>query len=301
MRNNRRKTIILMLAISVTLLSTSAGCGKENTSNSDSSPAVTNNGGQPEGPSSSAEIPKHNQPETEVESTDPGTKGSDGDSVPSLEQVSAKDGGKFLDALKQQDTKALSGLMAHAENEYTESDMVKVLEGFQLYFDRLEELKLRYESNEQNKEYYVEHYAIAGKKDNQEYSIPFIIKYSKSQNIEHILNDDQREPIFDSPLIEEYPNAVRDAERYVQALQQKDMESLALHLEYDELNEQTKAAVEQMLTQYDEALDLSSLKPVPLGYDEQEEQFLFELQDADGRKHNIRIDVEDYTIIDEWA
>ncbi|WP_054025023.1 hypothetical protein [Bacillus sp. FJAT-28004] len=195
----------------------------------------------------------------------------------------------------------MSGLMAHAENEYTEADMAKVLEGFLLYFDDLENLQLRFEVNEQNDEYYVEHYTIAGTKDGKARAIPFQMKYAKSQGMEQIQDDDRREPLYNSPLIGQYPYTVLEVERYVQALLQKDKASLALHLGMYDDNEETKAAVERMLQKYEESLDLSSVKVVSKGYDEQEDQYFYELRDSNQQTHELWLSGEELKVVDEWV
>lgn len=219
----------------------------------------------------------------------------------SLEQVSFKDGTKFLDALKQQDTQLLSALMAHAENEYTEKDMATVIEGFQLYFDDLAGLQLQFETNQQNEEYYIENYHITGTKDGEERILPFQLSYAKSQGVELILDEDKHEVLYNSPLIGLYPYAVSEVERYVQALQVQDKESLALHLGMYDDNEQTKAAIDQMLQTYNESLSLSSVEIVSKGYSVTEELVLFELHDNNGQMHELRIVGEERFVLDDWV
>ncbi|PZD97159.1 hypothetical protein DNH61_04535 [Paenibacillus sambharensis] len=294
------RKLTLVLAISAAVMTAVTGCGKE-ANTTEVTARGTANSNEERNESSAGKDTGQEQVESggAADSSVADPQSSEG--LRSLEQVSAKDGETFLNALKQQDTKELSALMAHAENEYTESDMAKVIEGFQLYFDRLEELTLKFEANEQNPEFYVEHYAIVGKKNGETRSIPFIIRYSKSQSMKQIQDDNKREPLYDSPLIGEYPYIIMDAERYIQALQQKDLESLSLHLGYVDYNEETQAAMEQLLNTYEEKLDLSTLKAVSKGYDEQEDQYHFELQDSRGQKHDIRIGGEENRIMDDWA
>jgi len=219
----------------------------------------------------------------------------------SLEQISAKDGNIFLDAVKQQDTSVLSLLMAHAENEYTETDMASVLEGFLLYFDNLEELQLNFEANEQNDEFYIERYNVIGTKAGEARSLPFQISYAKSQGIELILDDNKREPLYNSPLIGQYPYAVLEAERYMQALQTQDTESLALHLGMYDDNEQTKEAIEQLLQTYHETFSLRSVEIMSKGYNEQEGLFLFELKDSNQQSHELQIVGEGLKVVDDWV
>lgn len=223
------------------------------------------------------------------------------DTIQSLEQISAKDGNIFLDALKQQDTSLLSRLMAHAENEYTETDMASVLEGFLLYFDDLEGLKLNFEANEQNDEFYIERYNIVGTKADEARSLPFQVSYAKSQGIELIMDDNKREPHYNSPLIGQYPYAVLDAERYVQALQTQDKESLALHLGLYDDNEQTKEAIDQLLQTYNESFSLSSVEIVSKGYNDQEKLFLFELKDSNQKTHEFHIVTDEFKVVDDWV
>ncbi len=221
---------MLMIVISIVLMMVMVGCDKEESSTVVPLQAASDNGEQ-QG-ATTLEVVSESEPNGEAgESIDAEEISKPlGHHSQSLEQISAKDGEKYLEALKQQDLKGLSRLMAHAENEYTVADMKKVVEGFLLYFDGLEELQLEFEANEQNDEYYVEHYIIAGTKDGKARAIPFEIKYAKSQGMERIQKDEEREPLYNSPLIGQYPYASMEAERYVQALMQKDTASLALHL-----------------------------------------------------------------------
>lgn len=278
-----------MLAIPVTFMMAIVGCGKEQSSTLD---LVT--------PASKV-VSKLEQPGETGASIFLDDASLSKDDTQSLEEISAKDGEKFLGVLKQQDTKALSGLMAHAENEYTEADMAKVLEGFLLYFDGLENLRLLFEANVQNDEYYVEHYTIAGTKDGKARSIPFQIKYAKSQGMEQIQDDDRREPLYNSPLIGQYPYTLLEVERYVQALMQKDTESLALHLGMYDDNKETKAAMERMLQKYEESLGLSSVKVVSKGYDEQADQYFYELRDSNQQSHELWLGGEELKIVDKWV
>lgn len=274
-----------MLAIPVTFMMAIVGCGKEQSSTLDlvtPAPEV---------------VSKLEQPGETGASIFLDDASLSKDDTQSLEQISAKDGEKFLGVLKQQDTKALSGLMVHAENEYTEADMAKVLEGFLLYFDGLENLRLQFEANVQNDEYYVEHYNIAGKKDGKVRAIPFQIKYAKTQGMEQIQDDDKREPT----LIGQYPYTLLEVERYVQALMQKDTESLALHLGMYDDNKETKATVERMLQKYEESLDLSSVKVVSKGYDEQKDQYFYELRDSNQQTHELWLGGEELKIVDKWV
>lgn len=281
--------VALMLTISVTFMAVMAGCSKEQTSRLDHVPPAPEIVSQLE------------QPEEAGASFFPDATSLSEVDIQSLEQISAKDGEKYLDALKLQDTKVLSLLMAPAEDEYTEADMEKVLEGFLLYFDNLEKLQLRYEANEQNDEYYVEHYTIVGAKDGKSRAIPFQMKYAKSQGMEKILDDNWREPLYDSPLIGEYPFTALQVERYVQALLQLDTESLALHLAMYDDNEGTKTAVKRLLQKYEESLDLNSVKIISKGYNEQEDQYFYELRDSNKQTHELRLDRGKLRIVDEWV
>ncbi|MFD2381739.1 hypothetical protein ACFSWD_11830 [Paenibacillus xanthanilyticus] len=277
------------------------GCGKEETAKPEPDPAVSE-AGQPQNDAPEPEEnAAANEPATPDAGDEPAEVAQQPDDTQSLEQASAKDGRKFLDALKQQDTKALSSLMSPAENEYTEADMAKVVEGFRMYFDRLEELQLRFESSEQNDERYIEHYAVTGTKDGKARELAFDISYAKSQGMDVIRDDARREPLYDSPLIGQYPYAVREIERYVQALLQQDKASIPLHLGLYEENDETKATVERLIRKYADALDLKTAKIVPKGYDEQKNQFRFELRDEGGRTHELRMAGEDLRIADEWA
>lgn len=282
----RLRKMTLMLAVSVVFTIAMVGCNKEEASTS-----------EPEQP---AEVEEAGEVETPV---DPNEVSLSEEETKLLEQASAKDAEKYLDALKQQDTKTLSTLMIYAENEYTVEDMAKVLEGFLLYFDSLEELQLNFTANEQDDKYYVENFTIAGTKNSKTRAIPFQVKYAKSQGMEQIQDDIRREPLFDSPLIGEYPYAVQEVERYVKALQEKDTASLALHLGMYDDNEETKESAERTLQKYTESLDLSSIKVVSKGYDEQAGQYHFELRDDNRQTHELlqMFYSEGSKIVDDWS
>lgn len=218
-----------------------------------------------------------------------------------LEKIATEDAEKYMDALKKEDAEALSSLMAHAENENVPATMKIVIEGFRLHFDKLADLKLTLESNQQSEEYYIENFLITGKKEGEERSLPFQVKYAKQDDIAALLNADKREPLYDSPYIGQYPYAVRDVERYVQALAQKDVESAALHLGVFESTEEAKSAVQHLLQAYTEKLDLATVKAVSLGYDANKKQFLFDLRDGKKQSHSIQVDADRAIIIDDWA
>ncbi|MBB3113892.1 hypothetical protein FHS18_006007 [Paenibacillus phyllosphaerae] len=295
----RMQKATLIVAISVTFMTALAGCGKdkEDSPPEETAPAADNQGSQP-----SNEVSEPTPSEEPADSVvDPGATEPSEDETQSLEEVSAKDGEKFLAALKKKDTAALSLLMAPAENEYTEADMAKVLEGFQLYFDSLDELTLRFEANEQNDEYFIERYAIEGNKDGKARVLPFEVEYAKSQGMANIRDDAKRVTLYDSPLIGQYPYAMLEVERYVQALLEKDTESLALHLGMYDDNAETKAAVDQALKKYEESIDLGTVKVIAKGYDGQGKQFSYELRDSKQQTHELRIAGEEMKIVDDWA
>jgi len=284
---HKQKAAIL-LAISIALTTAILGCTKEESSTSNAPVISENNIDQ--------HVVEPNTEPLEPESEEPLEEDTQ-----SLEQVSEKDAAIYLDALKKQDTSMLSLLMAPAENEYTVADMEKVVEGFQLYFDDLEGLQLHFEASEQNEEYYIEHYIIKGTKDGEVRDLPFQVSYIKSQGIELILDDDKREPLFNSPMIGVYPYAILNVERYVQALQQQDKESLALHLGMYDDNEQTRMAIDQLLQTYQESLALSTVEIISKDYDEQKDLFLFELQDNNQQSHELQVLSEELRIKDEWV
>ncbi|MBW7475494.1 hypothetical protein K0T92_12105 [Paenibacillus oenotherae] len=219
----------------------------------------------------------------------------------SLEQIATEDAEKYMVALKREDAEALSRLMAHAENENVPETMKVVIEGFRLHFDNLADLKLSLKSNQQTEEYFIENFILTGMRDGEERAIPFQVKYAKKGGIAALLSGDTREPLYDSPYIGQYPYAVRDAGRYVQALIQKDVDSAALHLGLDESKKEVRAAVQQMLQVYAEKLDLSAAKIIPLGYDAANKQFLFDLQDGKKRVHSIQLGADTFHIQDNWA
>lgn len=223
------------------------------------------------------------------------------DEAQSLEKISAEDAKKYMDALKKEDAEALSILMAHAENEYVPETMKTVIEGFQLHFDKLADLKLTFESNQQTEDYFIEKFVISGMREGKERFVPFLVKYSKENGISAIQNENYREPLFDSPLIGQYPYMVLNAGKYVQALLQKDSESLALHLGLDVTTEEANSVIQQMLKAYSGKLDLATTKVIPLGYDENRELFLFDLRDGNKQSHGIQVDVATSNILDDWA
>lgn len=294
------RSVTLTLAISITFMTAMIGCGNEEDSRQEPLPAASSDDRKEQsGTSASLEAGVASDPVNTPEHA--AVSGHSADKRQSLEQVSARDGEKYIAALKLQDAKALSSLMSHAENAYTEADMQQVLEGFLLYFDSLDELKLRFEANVQNDAYYIEQYAITGSKDGTAREIPFEVSYAKSQELESIQDDGRREPLYDSPLIGQYPYAVQEAERYLQALQQKDAESLALHLGMYDDNEETKETVERMLQKYKDSLDLRSVKISSKGYYNQNVGFGFELRDSNEQTHELRVRGGELRIVDDWA
>ncbi len=292
----------LAVAITVIFTMAMAGCSKEEAPSSQRVLVASDSGESKNGPSES-EISV--MPESPIEGagtvTNPNAPELSENEKQSLELVSEKDGEKFLAALKQKDTKALSLLMIYAENEYPESDMTKVLEGFLLSFDDLKELQMKFKSNEQNDEYYVGHYTITGTKDGETRSIPFQVKYDKSQGMERIRDDNKREPLYDSPLIGQYPFAGLAVERYIQALEQKDAASVALHLGMYDDNEETKSTAERVIQKYEDSLDLSSVGIISKGYNERDNQFNYELRDENRQTHELYIVGEELKIVDDWA
>lgn len=221
--------------------------------------------------------------------------------VRSLEEIAAEDAEEFMAALKKEDAEELSGLMVHAENEYGPDTMKTVLEGFRLYFDDLADLKLVFESNQQSEEYYVENFVISGLKSGKDRFIPFQVKYAKQGGIEAIRNERLREPLYDSPLIGQYPYMARDAGKYAEALAQKDGDSVAIHLGLDESTDEAKAVVRQLLQAYEGKLDLATTKVVPVDYDENRKRFLFDLRDGKKQSHGIAVDASTYLILDDWV
>ncbi|QJD86068.1 hypothetical protein [Cohnella herbarum] len=294
MGNNMKRRIIA-LAIGITLAMTLAACSK--TENSQPSPSAS--------PSESGkETGEVGEATESTESTvqPPGQSEEQASSEPrSLEVIATEDAEKFLGVLKKEDTEKLSGLMVHAENEYGPDTMKTVIEGFRLYFDKLADLKLNFDSNQQTEEYYVENFVISGLKSGKERSIPFQVKYSKKGGFAAVQSDNNREPLFDSPLIGLYPYMVRDAGKYVEALAQKDGDSVAIHLGMDESTDEAKSVVRQLLQAYEGKLDLGTTKVVPVDYDENRKQFLFDLRDGKKQSHGIAVDASTYHILDEWA
>lgn len=136
-------------------------------------------------------------------------------------------------------------------------------------------------------------------KEGEERSIPFQVKYAKQDGSAAVPNTDKREPLYDSPYIGQYPYVVRDVARYMQALAQKDVESLALHLGiYDE---KAESSVQHLLQAYTERLDLAAAKAVPLGYDANNKRFLFDLRDDKKQSRSIQVDADKAIILDDWA
>ncbi|MFB9327676.1 hypothetical protein ACFFSY_17245 [Paenibacillus aurantiacus] len=297
----RLRQTTVTLAMTLVLMMAITGCGKEETLTPEPAPAATEDGQAQNGSSEQEGNAAANEPAVSDEGNPNEDAGKATDEAQSLEQASAKDGGKFLEALKQQDTQSLSSLMTPAENEYTVADMEKVLEGFQMYFDRLEELQLRFESSEQSDERYIEHYAITGAKDGKARELPFQVSYVKTQGMNAIQDDARREPLFDSPLIGRYPYAELEVGRYVQALQAEDKASIPLHLGLYEENDETKATAERLLRKYADSFDLKTTKVVSKGYDEHKDQFQFELRDDDGHTHVLWVVGGELRIADDWS
>ncbi|CAM3134665.1 hypothetical protein PALU110988_03825 [Paenibacillus lupini] len=287
---------LLILALSTTIMGSTAGCGEERISTSETVSAVGNE---------SEVLSPSPMPEEVIETNksavEPFIVKLTEEEIKSLEQISARDGEEYLEALKQRDARTLSGLMLHAENEYTLADMMKVLEGFTLYFDNLKKLQLQFESNEQNDEYFIENYIIVGTKEGKARSIPFVVRYTKTQGMEQIQNDDRREPLYDSPLIGEYPYTDLEVKRYVQALKDNDKESLVLHLGMYDGKAETSTNLDKTLQKYKNSIDLNSVKIVPKSYDEQADQFLFNLVDSQQRSHVIRINGGQMRVVDDWS
>lgn len=223
-----------------------------------------------------------------------------GDSI-SLEQIATNDAEGFLDALKRKDIKLMSSLMAHAENEYTPETMQIIYEGFQLQFDKVAELQLSFDSNAQSDEYFIENFVIKGMKNGEMRFIPFQVKYDKNNGMPTIQDDDQREPLFESPLITQYPYTLRESEKYLQALLDEDVESLLLHLGLYDNKEEAEPVVRKMLETYRDQLDLTTTKVIYTYYDEQKKLFMFDFQDGKGRSHSIHVDAHTWTIVDDWV
>lgn len=294
---------LLILTLSTTIMGLVAGCGEEKPENSEMISAGGNQG-EAESPSPMPipdEVIETTQPAEVTATKEPDHLELTEEETKSLEQLSSKDGEEYLEALKQKDARTLSGLMVYAENEYTVADMTKVLEGFTLYFDSLKKLKLRPESNEQNEEYFIENYTIIGTKEGKVRSIPFEVKYAKSQGMELIQNDDKREPLYDSPLIGQYPYTDLEVKRYVQALKDEDKESLVLHLGMYDDKEETNTNLDKTLKKYNGSIDLNSITIVSKGYDEQADQFLFNLVDSQQQSHEIRINGGQMRVVDDWS
>ncbi len=218
----------------------------------------------------------------------------------SLENIATKDAEKYINALKKEDTQLMSRIMAHAENENTPETMKIIIEGFLLHFDKLTDLNLTYESNEQNEEYFIENFVIIGMKKGEERFVPFQVKYDKNDGITKIQDDRYREPLYDSPLLN-HPYIIRNAEGYLQAIRQEDVESLLLHLGLYNVTEEIESDVSEILNRYREQLDLTTTKVIPINYDENRNLFLFDFQDDKERSHSIQVDADTSLIVDDWA
>lgn len=304
-KRNSTRAFVRTLTITAALVLTAGACSNATGAEPPQSAQSTPDGKeQPKGADHAGEgtnVPA--EPSTD-QPTEPSTEQSvelSADEAQSLEQIATGDAEKYMDALKKGDAGALSRLMAHAEDEYVPETMEIVLEGFRLHFDNVADLKLTFESNQQTEEHYVENFVLTGKKQGRERSIPFQVKYAKRDGIEAVWNKDRREPLYDSPLISQYPRAVRDAQRYVQALVQKDADSLAIHMGLDESAKEARIAVKQLLAVYAGKLDAADVKVVPQGYDANKKQFLFELKDGKKRTHSIQLDADTSIVRDDWA
>ncbi|MDQ8734913.1 hypothetical protein [Paenibacillus sp. LHD-38] len=278
-----KKSISLALSISI-VVATTAACSKEETPRPSITPESTE-------PQKVADEPK------ETTSLEEASTNED----PSLESIATKDAENYLDALKKEDLQLLSSLMAHAENEYTPETMKISIEGFRLHFDTLTDLRLSFESNEQNEDYFIENFLITGMKKGEVRSVPFQIKYSKSNGTPAAQDDDHREPLYVSPLIDQYPHVISETERYLQAILQEDAESLILHLGLYNQTEEDKATVRNLLKAYGEQLDLTTTKAIPVNYNEEKKLFLIDFQDKKESSHRIQVDADTSTITDDWA
>jgi len=129
----------------------------------------------------------------------------------------------------------------------------------------------------------------------------FLRLYDKSQGMETIRDDDKREPLFDSPPDRTIPIAGAEVERYVRALAQKDVASLALLLGMYDDSAETKTTLNRVLEKYGESLDISTVKVDAKGYVERENRFIYELRDDNHQVHELSIIGEELKIVDEWA
>lgn len=219
----------------------------------------------------------------------------------SLENIATKDGEKYMDSLIKEDVVIMSSLMAHAENENTPETMKVIVDGFKQYFDKLTDLKLTFDFSEQNDEYLIENFMINGIKNGEIRFIPFRVKYYKNDGMPTLHDDVQRRPLYDSPLINQYPYVLKDIDKYLQAMILKDVDSLLLHLGIYNQTEETKSVVLNMLKTYSEQLDLKTTKILYTDYDEVKKLFLFNFKDGKGRFHAIQVDAVNWIIIDDWV
>ena len=281
-----KKSLSLALSISIVLATSAAlaACSKEELPRPSITPESTE-------PQKVADEPKETTSLEEAPTNE----------APSLENIATKDAEKYLDALKKEDLQLLSSLMAHAENEYTPETMKISIEGFRLHFDKLTDLKLSFESNEQNEDYFIENFVITGMKKGEVRSVPFQIKYYKNNGTPAAQDDDHREPLYVSPLINQYPHVISETERYLQAILQEDAESLILHLGLYNQTEEDKTTARNLLKAYGEQLDLTTTKVIPVNYNENTKLFLFDFQDNKEHSHRIQVDADTSTIIDDWA
>jgi hypothetical protein len=217
----------------------------------------------------------------------------------SLKSFATEDAEKYIDALKKEDFQLMSTMMAHAENENTPEMMKIIIEGFQMHFDNLADLKLSYESSEQNEEYFFESFVITGMKKGEVRFVPFQVKYYKNAGMAVIQKDGYREPQYVSPLINQYPYMIIETEKYLRAILQEDVESLILHLGFKA--KEAESDVRKMLKAYREQLDLTTTKVIPVNYNENKKLFLFDFQDDKERSHSIQVDAGTSIIIDDWA
>lgn len=281
----RSLSLAFSISIAVAMTAALAACSKE----------------EPPGPSPITHVSAEPQKNTDEPKETASLEESPANDAPSLESIALKDAEKYLDALKKEDFQLMSTLMVHAENENTPETMKIIIDGFQLNFDKLADLKLSFESNEQIEDYFIENFVITGTKKGEVRSIPFQVKYYKNNGSPAAQDDDHREPLYESPLINQYPLVIRETEKYLQALLQEDTESLILHLGLYDQTEKDKSAVTQLLKSYKEQLDLASTKIIPVNYNEKTKLFLFDLQDNKERSHSIQADAGSSTILDDWT
>ncbi|MFC4307137.1 hypothetical protein [Cohnella boryungensis] len=281
-KKGQKQALIRTFMLSAILTATLAAC-----SNSEESPSSSP---APVVPSASAAA----QPASP--SAEPSANES-----PALEQIATADAQKFLNALKLEDAEKLAGLMAFAENEYTSEQMEQVLTGLRQQFDKLGDLQLKLDSNEQDESYYIENFILQGVREGKESSIPLQVKYRKQDGPAADLPEEQRRPLYDSPYIGLYLVAARDAQRYLDALRQQDADSLAIHLGMDESTEEAKTAVRSLLAVYAGKLDLAAAEVVALGYEADQERYLFELRDGRKQAHGLQVDRSTMLIVDDWA